>query len=197
MSGRPNDLVGNSSRGRSPDSLPAPPSEAIGAVAGGPRAHSLNKDVATPQGPSDHQVHDDNHVFPGDASSNDEAKAALPMSIQGRTNIDSPELRSSSLNKAPSQDASSATSILDEHVLPDDGSPSQNDALLVDVERCKSATKVLKEKRDKLQELEGDLQSEADELAYQNIQRQIDRVQKMLDETMAEKLLYCSHGKRI
>ena len=186
MPGRPNDVGDSNMRARSPDQLPAPSSEAI-----------VDKDGATPQGPSDHQVHV--HVFLGDSSTNDEAKATLPMSIQDRTNIDSsPEARSSSLEKTPSQEASSATSILDEHVLPTDRSPNQHNALLVDVDGCKSATKVLKEYRDKLHELENDLQNEGDdEVVYQHIQRQIGRVEKILDETKAEKLLYCSHGKKI
>ena len=203
MSGRPNDAGDSNIRGRSSDPLPAPPSEAnvdIETISGGPRAHSLNKDEATPQGPSDHQVHDDNHVFPGDAFTNDEVQTALPMLIQDRTIDPPPEARSSSLNKAATstQEAKSATVVFDEHIVPTDGSSNNDDTLLKDVERCKSATKILQEKRDKLQELENSLQNEAhDEVGYENIERQIGRVQQMLDETKAEKLLYCSHGKKI
>ena len=88
--------------------------------------------------------------------------------------------------------------MLDEQIVPTDGLPNNDDEVLVDVERCKSATKILKEKRDKLQELEKDLHNKADDVVdYQSIERQIGRVQQMLDETKAEKLLYCSHGKKI
>ena len=199
VSGSPNDdgnAANDNIRGRSPDLLPATPSKAnddIEAVASGPRAHSLNKDGATPQGPSDHQVHDDNHVFPGDDSTNDEVKTALPMLTQDRANVESPLFNEAATS---TQEAKSATIVLDEQIVPTDGLPNNDDEVLVDVERCKSATKILKEKRDELQELEKDLHNKADDVVnYQNIERQIGRVQQ--DETKAEKLLYCSHGKKI
>lgn len=193
--GRP-DNGGTGLQGRSADILASPQSEGkvdIETVNMGPRAHSLNKDDAISQSPSDHQVHYDNHVF------NQDPKAALPMLVPDRAyDITPTEARSSSLNKGITQDSSSSTTVLDEHLVNTKDSSNMDDALLKDVERCKSATKILNEKRDKVHELENELQNKFDDdEGYQNIQRQIGRIQQMLDETKAEKLLYCSNGKKI
>ena len=201
MAGSPND-GSNSIHGRSAGppllAAPSPANENDNALNAGLGSHSINKDDELPQDlHSAPQVYDDNHVFPDNDVADENPKTALPLPVQSRTSVDaSTEARSSSLNKSTTtQDATSVTTALDEHVVAN--AKDLSNIPSKDVERCKSATQILKEKQDKVKELEKELQKKLDDQAYLNIERQIGRIQQMLDETKAEKLLYCSHGKKM